>query len=328
MFIRIIALTAALPLICVQPLWARPQKEVSRIKDMVEYTLQQLTVSVQQIADRNEWLKTEINSLRQQVPQTKTFLLSLRRQTENASTRNSKMNEISHSENTEITVYESNTGRLNQLIQSLENEVTELDRRAQAKQENLNQMKRGIQANELEISRMQKELGILKELKTAPSQSSRQTDDLLEQYRLSQDRVRKAQVVLSEIMRKHDQPSGSVEALVSRQRLLKERVNIMNEEIVSTMNDKRKIERQVEQIRKASAEDLDPVNQEIAQLQKRQKELKIVLAEARKKLDGRNLDRTKDEAVQMTNNLRIIEKERQQLMQQLSLLETDKKIVR
>lgn len=305
------------------PLFAGDKRKLNAVQDMVEYTLSQLTKSVEAISERNRWLTSQIEALRQQIPETKKQLAVLVGQRENLRSRNVKMTDLGQYEGVEVNVHQSKVERFNEAINVLKTEVAELERRFHAKQSEEENIKRGIQANELEINRLKRELGIQQEFSKPAHMLRLKNDETLAAYRSSQERIDKLELTLQNANKRYQQVAANMLAFESKQQLLKERINIIKDEMAGTLEEKRQLERHIEKVRRQE-ESMDPLIGEIAALERRQKELKDILAQAHQKMETNKIDLSVwgTEQVKLEDNLKIIEKEHYELERQITMLQS------
>lgn len=266
----------------------------SHFKDtdsVVEYSLQGLRDSAQQMVNRNQWLKSQIIQMKDQLPALKQRLEILEGQKEklellsqdNYSSRVLKKYTSNH--NLESSVMKTQYG--------FEQEIKDLERKIQLEEEKNQRFKEEKSSLDADIKQKEHELSLLKEeMKDQSLKTEWQTLVYQKEQRLKS--LANARKTLNKLEMEHSKPQEQMRMLENEQKNLQNRIGQLENAMNISLNQENDIRQQILNIRAENIQKMAKLNQDMDQLKLKLKQIQDTLSKAQEKIQNKQIQLTSE----------------------------------
>jgi chromosome segregation ATPase len=299
------------------PGWAAAEPPPVSVQQHLEVSLGALRQRERDISARNQWLRAEMDSLREAAGQMRRELAELAE-----SRRSLEDGEKVHDDMVRnLNLMEKQVLRANMTAGQLQSER----RRLQARLDEQEERRRRVQAR---IDRNAAEISELKNLKTPPA-TERPVDPLAEEISRYRALVERGVVSLDRAERQHEaardkyeRPLQKIERLKAQKEEALQQVNLLEDELKVFLEEEAILKRQMEEARQERQREISGFQEKLTVLRDKQSRLDQVLGRARLKIENRNIvfDINQDSAGRLEENLSVLSEQNLALKDQLNSL--------
>ncbi len=298
--------------------WAQHSSRSTDTNYVVEYSLMGLKNSAQQMADRNAWLVSQINQLKEQLPALQQRLSVFEGEKEKLQLL-SQDNLSSQTLKKYVTASKGNAlikdqAGMNQEQQILEQKINEKESESQT-------LKESKATLEDDIHKLEYELNLLNvEVKASPKKDDWQ--DLVRQREQGLKSLRNAQRTLSQLEGQDNKPLVQIKSLEAEQKSLQNRLGQLENDINISFNQDNDVQQQILNVRGQHAQRMTQLNQEVDQLKQKLQEMENTLSQARTKIKEKNISLNTQENADkdLQQSLNLINQENMALKGEISSL--------
>lgn len=266
--------------------WANPPSRTANTDYVVEYSLQGLKGSAQQMADRNAWLVSQMAQMKDQIPALQQRLAILEGQKE-------KYQLLTGDDLTSKTLRKY-TGESKNKLPMLKGQAEFLEEQKMLEEkinqkeiENQNLKENKIRFQE-EVNQLQYELGLLDaELKEVVKKD--EWRDLVRTKEQSLKRLKNAERSLAQLNGKFLKPEEQMKNLEREQKNLQQHLGELENELNISFNQENDLRQEILKVRGLHAPQITQLNQDVDQLKVRVKEMEDTISQARAKISEKKI---------------------------------------
>ena len=278
-------------------------------RKVLEYSLLSLKNSAQEVAQKNIWLVSENEKLRENIKTLKTELIRLEEDKMKWKVQNASLDDMD-AEEQELMFFEKNANSLTDDVSKIVREQQILEKKLDVKQVKEKEVLQSIDKVSKDIADIQMKIDNFDMKKSKGTEDSIK-QQVLEQIERSENEIEGLQRQLSKVTETNMRPVSEVEEIGKKRSLLKQQLLIVEDELKIILGEEDKIQKEIANVSNERESRKEELLKEIAALNEQKDNLDNVLSIAKEKLkDSKlNLDGGEAEERQLTENLAAIKNE-------------------
>ncbi len=271
-------------LLCIKFAWANSSSRAANTDYIVEYSLQGLKDSAQQMANRNAWLVSQMAQIDEQIPALRQRMTILEGQKE-------KYLLLEGDDLTSRTLKKyAGEDKLSALKgqATLLEEQRMLEEKIQRQEINNQRYKENKMQIEKEISQLQYELSLLK-TEVKDSFEKDHWNELVRAKEQSLKRLKNAERSLVQLNGRFSRPDERVRNLEFEQKRLQQRLGELENQLNISFNQDNELRQKILNVRSQYVPQINQLNQDLEQLKSKIKEMEDTITQVRNKISEKKL---------------------------------------
>ncbi|MBU0469403.1 MAG: hypothetical protein KJ736_10155 [Candidatus Omnitrophica bacterium] len=297
--------------------YAERRANLSAIK-VLEYSLLSLKNSAQEVAQKNVWLFSENEKLRDNIRTLKAELVRLEEDKMKWIVQNASIDDI-NAEEQELIFFEKNASSLTNDVSKMVREQQNLEKNLDAKRSKEDEVLQEIAKVNKYIVDVQQKIDNLN-IKKSKGAEDNIKEQLIEQIETSGDEIEALQRQLTKVTNNNIRPLSEAEEVSKKRSLLKQQLLIIEDELKIVLEEEDKIQKEISNVSEERESRKEELLKEIKALNDQKDSLKSILSIAKDKLKASNLnlDSGEEGERQLIENLVAIKNEKKMLLKKVS----------
>ncbi|MBU1996014.1 MAG: hypothetical protein KKF78_02535 [Candidatus Omnitrophica bacterium] len=287
-------------------------------RKVLEYSLLSLKNSAQEVAQKNVWLFSENEKLRDNIRTLKAELVRLEEDKMKWIVQNASIDDI-NAEEQELIFFEKNASSLTNDVSKMVREQQNLEKNLDAKRSKEDEVLQEIAKVNKYIVDVQQKIDNLN-IKKSKGAEDNIKEQLIEQIETSGDEIEALQRQLTKVTNNNIRPLSEAEEVSKKRSLLKQQLLIIEDELKIVLEEEDKIQKEISNVSEERESRKEELLKEIKALNDQKDSLKSILSIAKDKLKASNLnlDSGEEGERQLIENLVAIKNEKKMLLKKVS----------